>query len=191
MAAQLYIIGTDHRFQCGVPNCRPEEAEQFAAKLRSLCKAYKIRRIAEEMTAYGRRRYQVSETMVQKVAREMKLFHHDTDLSLAARHALAVTDDTVLRASRALPVKDAGEKISNALDDLRNELRRRVWVARILRGSPWPVLVVIGANHVQPFRRLWRKFGVNVKILHEDWGPNEGRSESTSEQEHNPRSVLR
>ena len=181
MTVQLFILGTAHKFQCGGRDCTAEQAEQFATELRSACKSYGVRRIAEEMTAYGRKHYQVGETVAYKVAQEMTIYHHDIDLSPSARHALAITDCTVIRASRALPVKDAGEKLSNALDDLRNELREREWVARILRGSPWPVLAVIGADHVRAFRKLWRKFGIKVEILHEDWEPKSGQHAFSSE----------
>lgn len=174
MATQLFIIGTAHGFKCGGLNCTSEQSEEFASELRSVCKTYGVRRMAEEMTADGRKYNKVNETVVHKVAREMDICHQDIDLDLAARQALAITDDTVLRASQTLPVNDAGEKFAIALDDLRNEIRERVWVARVLKEKLWPVLVVIGANHVQTFGMLWGKFGVTVKVLHKDWGQNEG-----------------
>ena len=70
---------------------------------------------------------------------------------------------------------DDGERtrIREALSDLCGELRERVWVARVLAGDEWPVLIVCGADHAVSVTRLFRSVGVQSTIIHRDFDPDE------------------
>lgn len=65
------------------------------------------------------------------------------------------------------PATDA--VLLQVFDDLVQEVRERVWIARILNADLWPVLFICGSEHVVSVARLLHRFWLSVKIIHYDF----------------------
>lgn len=170
MAADLYILGTNHPLQCGSTECSDRNVEAFAAELRRLCSKFKIQRLVEEMTDEGLKRHNVTETVCSRVAGEIGAAYEIVDLNQIQRRALCIDDSPVITTVMRHHISD-GSGFREAFDDLADGVRERVWVARILSGNQWPVLFLCGAYHVVSIRRLWRGLGLESKIIHLDYEP--------------------
>lgn len=171
MSTCLFLLGTDHKYQCGGRDCSSDQAKAFATEVRTACNSHNIRRIAEEMTLDGRRNYEVEETIAQGIAREFAIHHHEVDLSKCERNGLSITDSAVLKAKSAFRSRDGGGRLKSAFDTLSNQVRERVWAARIMNDTPWPVLFILGADHIATFRTVWRRLGGSATVLREDYAP--------------------
>jgi ABC-type ATPase with predicted acetyltransferase domain len=168
VATDFYILGTSHPLQCGSTECTPASIGAFDEELRRLCEIYKIQRISEEMTAEGLVHHKATETIGQRVARDAGITHQTVDLSQKERNVLSMGDSVVIATVQRQGIFDGGP-FREAFDDLCDGIRERVWVARILSGKEWPVLVICGADHAVSVRRLCRGLGMNAKIAHRDY----------------------
>ena len=169
MPTSLFLFGTDHRLQCGGRDCTTQQAETVAQELQAVCRLYKIRRVVEEMTVEGRRNYEVESTVVNRIARDLDLVHQEIDLNALERQALSISDATLFNGIRTFRQRDGGTGLRVTLDAVSDEIRERVWALRILQGKPWPVLFVLGANHVKTFRKVWHRLGTDAAIVYEDF----------------------
>ena len=169
MPTSLFLFGTDHRLQCGGRDCTPEQSGVFSNEIRGVCHLYKIRRIAEEMSTDGLRNYEVDQTNIEKVAFELNLPYQQVDLNALERQALSMTDATLLNGIQSFRQRDGGTTLRGSIDAIADEIRERIWALRILEKKPWPVLFVIGANHVKTFRKVWHRLGTDAAIVYEDY----------------------
>lgn len=167
----ITLFGTDHRYQCGGDSCTPTQIEATRQEILSCCIANSIKRISEEMTTDGRINYRVTETIGSKVARELGIEHQDVDLSIAERTVLALNDSTALNIKNRIRTRDAGGKLFRVFEEIINQTRERVWIARILAGQRWPVLFILGANHLVAVERILKRLGASVDIAQEDYAP--------------------
>lgn len=169
-AADLYILGTSHALQCGSKKCSPSSILAFDTELRGLCERFKIRRIAEEMNADGLTHHEITETVGQRMARELGIAHQTVDLSRKERVDLSIDDSVVLATSMRYGIANGGG-FREAFDDLADGVRERVWLSRILANEEWPTLFVCGSDHAPSLRRLWRRLGLDAKVVHFDYEP--------------------
>lgn len=170
MATELYILGTSHSLQCGSAECAQASILAFETKLRRLCETFKIQRIAEEMTADGLTRHEVTETVGQRVARGIRIEHQPVDLSPKERSDVSIDDTVVIATVRRYGIFN-GSAFREAFDDLADGIRERVWVARLLSKEEWPVLFICGSDHAVSVRRLCRRLGISAEVVHRDYEP--------------------
>lgn len=170
MATELYILGTSHSLQCGSADCTQTNILTFDTELRRLCETFKIQRIAEEMTADGLTRYKVTETVGQRVAKDIGIPNQFVDLSPEERIGVSIDDSVVIATVRRYVIFDGGP-FREAFDDLADGIRERVWVARILSREEWPILFICGSDHAVSVRKLWRRLGIDAKVVHRDYEP--------------------
>ena len=170
MSTELYILGTSHRLQCGSAEWTQANIFAFVTELRRLCETYKIQRIAEEMTADGLTQHKVTETIGERVAKDIGIPHQPVDLSQEERIGVSIDDSVVIATVRRRGIFDSGP-FREAFDDLADGIRERVWVARVLSREEWPILFICGSDHAVSVRRLCRSLGMNAKIVHRDYEP--------------------
>lgn len=170
MATDLYILGTSHPLQCGSDEFTQESIIAFDAELRRLCESFKIRRIAEEMTIDGLARFNVAESVGQRVAKGIGIAHQPVDLTPQERIGISIDDSVVIATVRRYHIFDGGP-FREAFDDLADGIRERVWLVRMLSREEWPILFICGSDHVISVRRLWRRLGVDAKVVHRDYEP--------------------
>lgn len=171
MIAALYILGTSHTLQCGSAECTQASIFAFDTELRKLCEKLKIRCIADEMTPDGLKLYKVRKTIGERVARDLRIAHHHVDLSLKKRSALSLGETSVAITAMSCGFGDDGSGFREAFGDLADGIRERYWIAKILEIKQWPTLFVCGADHAVSVRRLWRRLGLEAKVVHLDYEP--------------------
>jgi hypothetical protein len=170
VAIDFYILGISHPLQCGSAECTQANILAFDAELRRLCRTFEIRRIAEEMSADGLTHHKATETIGQRVARDVGIQHQAVDLSQEERDAFSIDDSVVIATVQRCGIFDGGP-FREAFDDLADGIRERVWVARVMSGEEWPILFICGSDHAVSVRRLCRGLGINAKIIHRDYEP--------------------
>ena len=170
MRANIYILGTSHSIQCGIPSLPVGHADSFTAEVKSLLEKYQIKCIAEEMSADGLEHQKVSETLSQSLAASLKIDYQAIDLSSKERAGLKLDDSTVLKAMRAVNIS-CNTSFQGVFSDLVDEVRERVWVARMLAKDSWPVLFICGANHAAAVEKLSRAVGLTAETMHVDYKP--------------------
>lgn len=169
--AKLFLFGTDHRLQCGGPNCLPTESAAFVEEISHVCRAHGVKRISEEMSADGLTRHGVLATNTCTAASSLGLPHEQVDLDMAEQYALGLFDAALLSALSLKRQPDGGGRLRARIGKVSDEVRERVWALRILRGDQWPVLLVLGADHINSFQRVWNRLRVGgVEVVHQNYG---------------------
>ena len=174
MTHRIFILGTSHGLQCGAPSCGDDQISLFQEKIRSVVSEYGIARIAEEMSDEGFAESggdQALGTVCQRVAGDIPV--QFVDLPSAERHRLGFSPVVVagLSFSYARTSSEA-EEFRDALTELCGEVRERVWVARVLSGNEWPVLLVCGATHVVPVQGMFERLpGLEPTVICADFDP--------------------
>lgn len=170
MAADIYVMGTSHPLQCGSADLPESSVASLESELRKGLDKYKINRVAEEMSTDGLRTYKVSETIAERVARELGIPYQAVDLTNDERSALSLDDSTLFQVMSSFKIQDGGP-LRQGFDDLTDGIRERIWIARILSKEHWPVFFLCGSNHSVSVRRLWRCMGFASKLVHVDYEP--------------------
>jgi len=165
----IVIVGTSHPLQCGHSSVSPENIGSFEAEVRLLLQKHQIVRITEEMDADGLARHKVTETIAERVAKELGLEHQHLDLTRCERTALGLHDGPLFTIIDLYNPSDSGKSFRDALSILEAEIRERIWVHRILATKSSPVLFICGASHVEPLARLWKLLGMPCDVAHYDY----------------------
>lgn len=168
--AEFFIIGTSHTLQCGHTSCAPASIAAFRDELVRVCKKESIQRVADEMSTDGLRRHQVSMTVGANVAAELGIQYQHVDLTSVERNKLSIDDTSVFPTIKYFQPSDGGTGIREALGDLADAVRERIWIARLLSKAHWPTLFICGADHVQSVRRIVRSLGLDSKVVHRCYG---------------------
>ena len=176
MARQVFVLGTSHSLQRGARNCTAESIALLEEEIQRILTEYDIGRIAEEMSVdaledgVGRRPYW---TVCQRIAGDdVPVVFVDLDGKERANLSLA-NDQIDAFVSKHSADNRERSRLGEALSDLCGDVRERVWVARVIAGDEWPVLIVCGADHAVSVSRLFRSVGVQSTIIHRDFDPDE------------------
>lgn len=182
MTREVFILGTFHKLQCGTTDCGAERISLFEEQIRRVKSEYGIRRIAEEMSDDGLRRIagdNAAGTVCERIAGTIPV--HFVDLGVKERAQLSLSDDDILAITfNDFLSKTNGEptKVREALTRFSDEVRERVWVARVLSRNEWPVLIVCGADHVDSVGALFRCIGIQATIICCDFDPDANPQQS-------------
>lgn len=133
-------------------------------------KKYNIKRISEEISPEGLARYKVTETVAQKIAKELDIPSQEVDLTKEERSKLSLDDSILFQVMGSFNIQDGGP-LREGVVDIADGVRERVWVARILSMTEWPVLFICGSQHSVSIRRLFRCVGFSSKVVHIDYEP--------------------
>lgn len=144
----------------------PAQISAFREELRKIIEIHHIRCVAEEMDDEGLCQYNVDSTVAQPLALSLHIQHHNIDLTSEQRCLFSLDQFALANAF------NPGRKFSKGFNRTLSEVRERCWVARILAKKQWPTLLICGANHSQNIAKLWRRFGLEVTILHSDYAPS-------------------
>ena len=145
MTREVFILGTYHELQCGAAECGDDKISLLEREIRRVLSKYGIERIAEEMSADGLRKIAgdtVSETVCQRI-----FGSEFVDLDVKERACLPPLWDHDIGALMSKHHNNSEiDWVRKAITDLGDEVRERVWVARVLSRDEWPVLFVCGAT---------------------------------------------
>ena len=165
----IVVLGTSHTLQCGHSSVPVASVQLFEAEVRELIAQYSIARVAEEMSSDGLARHAVSETVAQRVAREVRTEYQQVDLSQTERAALGLGDGPLFTIRHLYSPPDGGQGFRDGMFELEGEIRERLWTFRILNLKSSPVLFICGALHVGPIVRIWRLLGLKCDVAHIDF----------------------
>jgi hypothetical protein len=169
--ATLNILGTSHPLQCAVPACGVDAIDALRRAILEACRRTGARRIVEEMNEEGLGRHSAEKTVGARVARELGLTHQMIDPSQTERDAWRLNDEPLFAVMRMDSTAIDHQRFRDALTVQANEVRERLWVARMLAEPEWPTLFICGSDHVQAVQRLWFALGLDARIVHRDFDP--------------------
>ena len=177
MTREVFVFGTSHSLQCGAAKCSADSIFLLEQEIRRVLSECGIRRIAEEMSDDALREIVPDEgrrTVCQRVAGDdVRVEFIDLGENERAHLSLSNNDIDGI-ALRDFFARDPSEptRLRDALNRLCDEVRERVWVARVLSGNEWPVLFVCGADHSVSVERLFQRVGVPATMICRDFDPD-------------------
>jgi len=147
---EVYLVGVNHVYQLGPYSGSPMFAdsplapfEEFDAFLRSALTSHDIYGIAEEMSRAGlKKHFRSGASMPCRLATALNLPHRYCNPDPEMRRALNITSDSE---------------------------REKYWIKELISFDTFPVLFVLGANHIDSFERLLRESGFQPLIIARDW----------------------
>ena len=180
MTRGVFIFGTCHKLQCGAAECGVDKISLLEREIRRIVPEYGIRRIAEEMSDDGLRGSsagdQEPETVCQRIAGDDVPVQF-VDLGVKERACLSLSRNNIAAFIlndffQGTSETESAEKVCDAFDKLCDEVRERVWVARVLSRDEWPVLLVCGADHAVSVSALFKRIGVQATVICRDFDPD-------------------
>ncbi len=140
---QVYLIGTDHRYQQGFAfGVSDSVFVQFRTLLRSSITRYDIRGIAEEMNV---------DTL--RIPSGSLAFHLAAELELAHRYC---DPDQAMRQARGMKSPQD---------------RERYWIEQLQSFDGLPAMFICGSTHVDSFKSLLLEAGFEPFVIAPDWEP--------------------
>ena len=156
MKRDIIIIGTGHRLQAGHRDYSNDQLSRYRELLERTCKKYRIRLIAEEMSADVLPDYGTIETIGQQVATRKRCQHRFIDLTVKERSQFGMDPVSLHRTGRV--AKLSAPQLA-ALEQFAGELREGLWLTRVLTINIWPTLFVCGASHGPRVEHLFNSVG--------------------------------
>ncbi len=137
----VYLVGTAHRIQRRGA-CEKPADHPFHEMLDGLVERFKISGIGEEMSEEA---LSGRESVARDVAKMNGIPHRLCDPNRAERSVLGIGS--------------------------HDPKRERYWLDQIIHFDVFPMLFILGAEHVMRFQSLLGDAGFDVVIVHEDWEP--------------------
>lgn len=148
----VYLIGVNHKYQLGLGGepirveGTSEEFAEFEQFIRDAVDTYHIRAVAEEMSSAALKKHFISGDSVPcRLARAAGVAHRYCDPDPEARKRLNIQS---------------------------NEHRERHWLEELTSLNVFPVLFVLGVDHIDSFGILLREHGFASSTLARDWQPS-------------------
>lgn len=173
MRARFVLLGTNHPLQLGAGQCSKEKITAFRDFLISICRSEQIQLIAEEASTDGLKKYSVAQTVGALAAAELHLPHKMVDLLSEERFALGICDAQLSKMAFDFQKEEEFDlgPLRSRLNDLSNQVREGTWIARSLLESVSPVLLIVGADHIQAVEELIGSVDQEVVIVDSDYDP--------------------
>lgn len=165
------LLGTSHTIQRG-----DDQKDSFNFYLKKLCRIHEVKAIAEEIDNKHK-------SVAADMANVLKITHkiieptpdeleelgieevHFMEYQLMSLHEI---DDWPAEPSTGLPADVYKEWTDRIQYTYR--LRESEWLRRINKLNTWPVLIICGADHYQPFYELLVEAGIDVVKEEDKWG---------------------
>jgi hypothetical protein len=165
---KLVLLGTEHPLQEASPRLKPEVLNAFADHLRTICAAYGIAAIGEEMnleTVHEWVDRPPRGSIPEELAAELGILHKYCDPTQAERVALGAVSVETRRQVRALfDMPMLSHKELQAEQGIRYGRREEEWLRRILSLNTWPMLFICGMDHVPAFSNKVRDAGLDLEV---------------------------
>jgi hypothetical protein len=168
MKPAVVIIGTGHRLQTGHADYSTEQCQEFRKLLERTCKKYKIKLIAEEMSADLLPDYGATETIGEQVATKIGIQHCYVDLTIKEREQFGI-DRLSLHQTGQFAKLSVPQVV--ALEQFTGELRECIWLTRVLKCNTWPTLLICGADHGSRIKLLFNCVGKLAILEVNDYEP--------------------
>jgi hypothetical protein len=147
----VYLVGLNHKYQLGLGGAipvegTPEEFAEFEQFMRDSIDTYRVRAIAEEMSPAALKKHFISGDSVPcRLAGVAGLAHRYCDPDPETRKRLNIES---------------------------NDQRERYWIQELTSLDVFPVLFVLGGDHIDSFSTLLREGGFTASTVVRDWQPS-------------------
>jgi len=149
------LLGTDHLTQLG-----NNQKESYPFYVEELCKTNNIKAIAEEIH---------TQSIAADISANLNIEYIIIEPNLEEREKLGIEDRTEIdyefEFKHKVSIDDLPPKEYAAYNRrIQNVYREREleWFKRICKLDTWPLLIICGANHCQPFFNLLSKEGIDI-----------------------------
>lgn len=164
LAKTVLVVGTRYDYQ------RPgnQSSEEFYVLIAAICQEQDIKVIAEEMSRDGL--FGAKQSVCKQVADSFCITHRYCDPSIEEQKRLGIVHPGKTDLSSFSAVRNPHEvnpEVRHA-----DAIRERCWLEHILELDSWPVLLVCGVHHTEPFRALLQANNIVVHVLCSNWAPN-------------------
>ncbi|WP_295590273.1 hypothetical protein, partial [uncultured Lamprocystis sp.] len=95
------------------------------------------------------------------------------------------------RAQRPASGKNGQSRDELLKQNIRHEIRERIWIARIYAANCWPTLFICGANHAMNVQTLLCQTGCRSTILAMDYDPPQIKEQDSTPSDLNRKSKKR
>ena len=173
MSPDIFIVGTNHRYQYGSDNtrfkCSVTDVRDFTEFLRQLCATHGLKGIAEEMTLESMKRWGGGREIStpQELANSLSIPHWyiEPDIAESKREGIPSDESILLREQ----FECLSKRQTRFLFFDQYLKREKFWLKRIVEQNTWPILVVCGSIHSNRFCRLCKDSQFHVRIVVKDW----------------------
>ncbi len=112
----------------------------------------------------------VEKTLGHYIADDRSIDHHHVDLEISDQNKLSLDQWSLAAAELNLEASNKA-RLREEIGRIRDEVRERVWVARIISKNTWPTLFICGSDHIASVQKLFERLGMNAMIVHADFDP--------------------
>lgn len=167
----VLLIGTNHEYQYQRPLAASSGPEQFRAMVAATCQWEGVKAIAEEWSFDADELKGVRQSVCKDIAESLGIAHRYCDPPVKERKALGILiDEADTQLAGFFSGRDPKEVEAEVRDS--HARRLRYWLQQLLDLDRWPLLLVCGANHTEPFSALLQENGIVVHVLFTNWAPN-------------------
>ena len=143
----LYIIGVDHRIQCKSDICSKKDYDDFIKYSKDAIVEFNIDIVAEEYNEDCLEKYNMSESILQSLAKEMGLTHIFLEPSIKQKIKLGIND-----------FMEKNHKL------LTFEIREKYWISKLQNNLNDNIFCVIGSSHKESFTKLLNEKDINYSF---------------------------
>lgn len=166
------LLGTSHTIQRG-----DDQKDSFQSHIEHLCKTHKVEAIAEEIddktisiANTTANEFDITHKIIEPNEEETKSLNieleHEIFYQLMTKYEI---DPYPKRPYDKNMAPDVYEEYKTRLEKTYRE-REAEWLKRINELDTWPVLIICGAYHYQPFYDLLVSKGIHVIKEESKWG---------------------
>ena len=166
------VVGTSHGIQRG-----ENRKDDFKSLLNDLCEKHNIKVIAEEIND------DADFVVAKNVCQDLSIDHLMIDPNPTEYEQLGINKYHIIE-YEVMTTYDLDFKPSNdngTPSDVLSEFESRIrnehcrpreaeWLKRIQEHDNWPVMVICGSNHFEPFCNLLSDNDINVTTTESNWG---------------------
>lgn len=144
----VYLLGTCHEYQLGsrpLSGSSDEDFAEFRKLLHGYIESHAIRSVAEEMSLEALKKHLATgDSLPCLLAEELGLIHRYCDPDQATRKVRSIVTP---------------------------QQREAYWIEQLRLIPIFPVLFIVGADHIESFARLLSESGFQPVKLENDWKP--------------------
>lgn len=163
---KVILIGTSHTIQRG-----DGQKNSFYSYVEQLCRTHKVKAIAEEID--------IEQSVAKNVSSSLGIRHKIIEPTPNELEGLGIEQVHKIE-YQLMSLYDIDEWPENPEAEVNRELASRIqdtyrkreleWLKRINELDIWPVLIICGASHYEPFYKLLVSSGIDVVKEESKWG---------------------
>ena len=167
MSSEVYILGTNHRYQG--KDISEVETQAFLGVIQDTCSSFDIVAICEEFHEDFLKDYKtlINESVPKEFARKKRFIHRYCDPNLSERCAIGADDLRLLE--NDLKTGEITAQKFYSKRDKSFSIREEYWMKELQKLNKWPALFICGAKHSERFQELLQNNNISSIIIEKDW----------------------